>query len=421
MKHDPFVRARCRGACSQGGFTLVELMVALLLSLLLAVAILKMQSKIASQSVRMSDTGTRDTQARAAMDLITRDLSSAGFLMGASQYYCDALFTYNTSGGGFFVHHPVDALPAVSGSTMTFAPTLTLNYPSGAAPLIASDVLMMTMATDSTQFNDATNPTQTGSPTSGVNPLATGQLPLVSTTGLTAGDAAIVSVRLANATLGMKACLRVPVSTVTGTGITSSMGPIMPPGTYNDFVAPVAAAGFPAALTNGPLFSSNTTDIGNNTSPSPTSTQVFNVYYVDNGSGYPVLMRAQYSLADDKPTLLVPAPQPIAAGVVALRVSFGVDTAFNNTVGTYESAAQVTANNHWGLVRSVRVGLVTRTINDDPNADYTSANAAAPAASSITIGPALKPWFPAFNVPVSSHRYVVNTTEIAYRDWLWRN
>ncbi len=398
------------------GFTLVELLVALLLSLLLAIAILKMQTKMAAQSMRISDSGVRDTQARAALDLITRDLTSAGFLMGGAQYYCDALITYNSGGPGYFVHHPVDSLAAVSGTKMKFAPSLTLNYPGAAASGVASDVLITAATTDSTQFNDQTNPIRKGMAAAGANPLTSGIAPLAAATsasgGLVVGDAAIVRAPINTAA----ACLRVPITAVTASAVTSGAGTTMPGTFYAGFVPQAASAGFSGALTNAGIFNARIVDIGT----AATSTQLMNVYYVDGSASYPVLMRAQYSLADDT---VITSPQPIAAGVVSLQVSYGVDVGSTGGVTTYESAASATANSHWSSVRSVRVALVTRTINDDPNADNTISGNAYVAPTNVPIGPAsaATAWFPALTVPASSHRFMVNTTEVAYRNWLWKN
>ena len=407
---------------SDGGFTLVELLVALLLSLLLAVAILKMQTKMASQTVRVADSGTRDTQARAAMDLITRDLTSSGFLLGASQYYCNAVLTYNSgTSPGYFAHHPVDAVSAVSGTKMPFAPSLTLNYPSGTAAAVTSDVLVTTLSTASTQFNDNTNPVLRGT-VSAPLPLTSGIAPLRATTGLTKGDTAIVQVPIN----GSLACLRVPVTSfAVNASMTSLSGTTMPTNFYTGFVAPVASAGL-GTLTNVGIYNSRVVDIGIATSsPTTASPQQFAVYYIDGSSNpYPVLMRGQYSMVDDS---VVTAPQPIAAGVVALHVAFGVDkaTPLSGGVTAYEDGPTVTTNNDWSLVRSVRVALVTRTINDDPNSDNTISGNAVSAPTSVQIGTASNPWTGSsaltITVPASKHRYVVNTTEVAYRNWLWKN
>ncbi len=394
---------------ASAGFTLVELLVALLLSLILAVAILKVQTKMASQSMRVADTGTRDTQTRAAMDLITRDLTGAGFLFGNGRHNCDAIVTYNSTGTSYFAHHPVDSLVAVNNTTMTFAPTLKLNYPSGAAATAgtASDVLLMVNTTASTSFN-SNAPIKTTT-TSLANPLSTGIVPMNGSAGLVLKDAAIMQLPLS----GANPCIRVPVDAFTLNTLTSlSGGTIMPTGSYAGFVSPLTSAGF-ATLTNVSIFNSYVTDIGS----AATSTQVVTAYYIDGSGPFPVLMRAQYSLADDS---AISPPQPIAAGIVALRVSYGVDPGNTGSVTAYEEAATVTTSNHWGAIRSVRVALVTRTINDDPNSDYTLSSTVAPSTTSIPI-PVSAPtaWFAAIKVPASKHRYTVNTTEVAYRDWLW--
>jgi hypothetical protein len=294
---------------------------------------------------------------------------------------------------------------------MPFAPSLTLNYPPGGSAVL-SDVLVTMVSTQSTQFNDVTNPVLRSTAASAA-PLTDGKVPMIDTTGLTVGNAAILRAPLGNA----PACMRVPISTgTTSTLLTSASGTTMPSNFYTGFAAPATAAGFATALSNVGIFNARVVDIGNKA----TSSQAFNVYYVDGSGTYPVLMRAQYSLVDDT---AITAPQPIAAGVVALRVSYGVDPGSTGSVTDYMSSATVTASKYWGFVRSVRVSLVTRTINDDPSADNGGTTFAAP--TSITIGPpslgASSAWPAAIAVPASQHRFIVNTTEVAYRNWLWKN
>ncbi len=402
---NPSARRVARHAAA--GFTLVELMVALLLSLLLAVAVLKMQTKMASQTMRVADTGTRDTQTRAAMDLITRDLSSAGFLLGDLSHSCPAVLTYDSgTATGYFAHHAVDSLVATSSSKMAFAPSLTLNYPAGTSSMVASDVLVVMGTTAATQFN---NVLPNAAAVAG-NPLVTGVVKMSKTNGFVKGDAAIMQLLLGNDL----PCVRVPVSDFTAnSSMTSTGGTIMPSASYNGFVTPLATAGFSTALTNTGIYTSKVVDIGTAT----TTTQLFTVYYVDGSGSFPVLMRAQYSLADDS---VVTAPQPIAAGVVSLRVSYGVDPTGAGSATAYEEAAQVTTNKHWSVVRSVRVALVARTINDDPVADTTTTYAAPTSIAIPASAPVSGAWFASISVPASHHHYTVNTTEVAYRNWLWK-
>lgn len=405
MNMPPILRSRRAPRRPVAGFTLVELMVALLLSLLLAVAILKMQTKTASQSVRIQDTDTRDTQARAALDLMTRDITSSGFLFGNLMHTCAALVTYNSGGPGYFAHHPVDSVSAVTGTKMKFAPSITLNYPAGAVSAVQTDVLVTMASSATTQFTKTDTSVFRGDTSAVLNPLSTGVAPTKATSGFTNGDTAVMQTPLG----GDLPCLRVPISTFTSTTMTSTSGTIMPSGGYSGFVTPMANAGFSTALTNVGIFTSWITDIGT----AATSTQQFAVYYIDGSGNFPVLMRGLYSLADDT---VISAPQPIAAGVVSLRVSYGVDPTSSGSVTAYEEAAAVTSNKHWSFVRSVRLALVTRTINDDPNADTPGSTYP----TTIPIGPVSSAWFTSLSVPTSKHRYIVNTTEVGYRNWLWK-
>jgi type IV pilus assembly protein PilW len=374
------------------GFTLVELLVAMVLSMILAIALLKMQASLGRQTVRTSDVGIRDTQARAAMDLITQDLTSAGFELGGTQNKCNALLTYDTQ--GYFVHHRVDAVAASNGATMKFAPALTLNYPTGST---TSDVLVTTSSTLSTNYNEATFPivrvASAGTPTS------TGVVTLASALGTgtqATGDAGLLQVPVNT----MLACMRVPMS-VTGLVVTSA-GTTMPASNYAGFSAQLSAAGFTGTITDAEVFASRFVDMGQTASP----TQVTTTWYVDNSGTFPVLMRATYSLLDDT---LQGQAQTIAAGVVSLQVLFGVDPGNTGAVTAYESAATVTTNKHWDNILTAKLALVTRTLNDDPD----SANYTGP--TSIAIGTP----FANVTVPASKHRYIVNTTEVALRNYAW--
>jgi hypothetical protein len=127
---------------------------------------------------------------------------------------------------------------------------------------------------------------------------------------------------------------------------------------------------------------------------------------VDNSGTFPTLMRANYSLLDDT---IIGVPQSIAAGVVSLQVLFGVDPANTGAVTAYESAATVTASKHWDTVLTAKLALVTRTVNDDPDSTgYTGP-------TTVVIGTP----FTNLTVPASQHRYTVNTTEVALRNYAW--
>lgn len=387
----------------QAGFTLIELMVAMLVALVLAAALVLLQAKLSQQVVRSRDVAARDDQARLAMDRIVADLSSAGFLFGGTQMICNALFSYNSATSALSTRHPVDAVVASNGLTLGFAPSLTLNYPPTG---VSSDVLVMTGSADSSRFNDATAPLINAAPSSTIKPVTTGSVPLVSTGGVAAGDAGILQVPLS----GKRACVRVPLSTVqAGVSVSSAVGATMPSTYYAAFSTPMTNAGFASGLTDAAIFQGQMVDIGT----TATSTLFTTVYYVSNPSGgYPTLMRATYNLVDDS---VVGTPQAIAAGVIALQVRFGVDPGNTGAVTEYDTAATVTTNKTWDFVRSIRILLVGRPLTDDPDTTYTWP-------SSPNIG--LSSPFTDFAIPKSPadmthRRYSVQQTEIAARNQLW--
>jgi type IV pilus assembly protein PilW len=384
------------------GFTLIELMVALLLSLVLGVALLKMQGKLGEQTVRTADVGVRDTQARAAMDQITKDLSGAGFLFGGTQNFCSVLMTYNSAVAGYFMHHPADGQAAVTGAKMMFAPSLTLNYPPSGSS-IPSDVLIITGSQATTNF--VTYPLQTVKINTTYTPMTTGVLPLDNSAGFASGDVGILQVPVG----GKRACLRVPLSMTAN--VVTSTGALMPANFYTGFSGQMAAAGFSDVLSNTAIQQAEAAmvDMGSPATPVQTTT----AFYVDKGTGsFPVLMRATYSLLDDT---VIGTPQPIAAGVISMQVRFGVDPGGTGAITEYETAAKVTANKYWDSVRSIKIALVTRTLSDDSAYTVTSVPVA-------DLQPPMPgdPFIDLTNLTETKRRYVVHKTEIASRNLLWK-
>ena len=389
---------------SQRGVTLIELMVALLLAMLLSVAILLIQRTLAFQNARTSDIALRDNEARAGMDLIAHDLSGAGFLFGGSQLPCDALLTYNSATtADFYARFPVDAIAASSGTAMPFTATLTLNYPVAAAG-IASDVLVITAATGADNFSDATAPLVAVAPNAAYTPMTSGVLPLVSSTGVTAGHVALLKVPDS----GKRACIRVPVTAIgaaSGSVNVASSGALMPPNFYTGFAPQMAPNGLAGPLSNAELFQARLIDLGD---PAAAATQTTTAFYIDGSANpWPTLMRATYSLLDDQ---IVGAPQPIAAGVVSLQLLFGVDPGNTGQVTAYETGAQLRTNVHQGAVLSIRVAMVTRALYAD--ADFSNSAGTVPIAG----GFASVPIPPAY----SRHRYIVHQTEVALRNCRWQ-
>lgn len=386
---------------SQRGVTLIELMVSLVLSMMLSIVILLSWRGILQQKTRTADVTLRDSEIRAAMDLIMHDLSSAGFLFAGAHTGCDALFISNAQ--GYRAHYPVEAAAAVSGSTMGFAPSLTLNYPVVAAGM-PSDVLAITSASGASSFGDSSTPVVSVAPNAAYDVMATATLPLVSTASLTAGHVGVLQVPDS----GQRVCLRVPLTTLgsgSGSANVSSSGSLLAAGNYAGFGALMTPNGFTGPLSNAEIYQGRLIDLG--APPPATQVHLKTVFYIDGSTNaWPTLMRASYSLLDDSQ---IGIPQPIAAGVVSLQVLFGVDPGGTGAVTAYETGAQVRTNIHQTVVRSVRVALVARTLYPDASFSNT--------ASSVTIPGG----FGAVPIPTSyaQHRYVVYQTEQALRNVLW--
>lgn len=391
---------------AQAGFTLVELMVALGLSMILAIVLLKMQAALGQQRMRTSDIAERDAELRASMDIITQDMSSTAFLFGNMTQPCEAIFSYNGAGTAhYFTRHQVDAIAASSGTAMNFATSLTLNYPPSSTP---SDVLVITSSNDASQFNDAIASLNRGDQNSATNPFTTGTMQLaIDQTPPVVGHTALVEAAIQNAAgTYQNACFRVPVTANPSVNVYTSSGTLMPPTFYAGFQPSLTAAGF-GTLGNGQLLASpKYVDIGAPASPTQTTT----AYYIDNSGAFPVLVRSQWSVLDDT---AIGTPQQVAAGVVSLQARF------NTGSGNYLTAAAVTSGGLWNQVCSVRVAIVTRSISDDPDPNYVWTPTA------ITPGTATSvvPGSPFSAVPVATafqhRRFLLQTTELAVRNSLW--
>lgn len=393
----------------QGGFTLIELMVALALSLVLAVALLVMQVNLGKNTVRNADVGVRDVQARAAMDMMTQDVSGAGFLFGGTQNLCATVMTYN--GSGYYIHHSVDGLAAANGTALNFAKAQTLDYPP-AGSTVPSDVLVTTVSGNGASLsvpliNVTADPTN--------SPLTTGSLPLNSTAGMATADVGIAQAPM-NSRL---ACMRVVLTGVTSSAVQSLAT------TYSGYATQTVTAGYTGSLTNAQFYAGGSfADFGPPVAVAAPAVPPYATiaYYVsNNGGSYPVLMRAVYNLLDDTQSYA----QPIAAGVVSLQARFGVDTTGTGVVTPpYKTALQVTTANQWDLVRSVRIAIVMRSLVDDPDpAYYWTPTAATPGTPATATGAGtVSPGGSFTNVPVpigSKRRYLLQQTEIATRNLLW--
>jgi type II secretory pathway pseudopilin PulG len=427
--------SRRRGPAA--GFTLVELLVALALSMILVGVMITAQSKMAAQTVRNADSETRDNEARTALDLINRTVTGAGFLLGGSPQACNEMFTYNSgaqSTSKYFVHHPVDAVAASDGLYLPFASGLQLTYPKSSGTPTPSDVLAVTTSSDATGFDSNNAPIIAVAPNSAYTPMSTGKFPLQTTTGLVAGDTAILQVALTNRV----ACFRIPVGTLSSASgspdLDDSAANALMPGTFlNGYASALTTAGY-GTMTDAAVFQGQVVDITYVPPGSPASTPrstsaVTVVFYVDQDANYlfPVLKMATYSFKDDS---VRTAPQIVAAGVVSLQVRFGVDPGKTGAITAYEDAATVTSNNDWDTVRSTKVAIVSRSLTTESDmvgsgAAITSIPICATGKVNTPVSPCIESGFnfSTVNIPSNgsqqNHRYIVNTLEIANRNALW--
>lgn len=432
---------------AQHGVTLIELMVALVISMLLAMAVMLVQKNLVTQKSRGSDVALRDNEARAAMDLIAHDMSGGGFLLGGTDLRCDELFTYNSAaGGGYVARLPVDAMAAAANAVVPFAPTLTLNYPT-AAQNVPSDVLAINGATDATTFgNGPTGAAPTvplfQNPT--YSPMNAGVMPVTTTTGLTAGHVGVLQIPNLSLAAGSfltgvaypnrqapYACIRLPISAISiaNRTVSSAAGAIFPGAYVGGFSANLMAAnGFTGPLSDALIYNGSAlVDLGAPTPANPTPTQRTTVYYIDNSNAWPTLMRAQYSLLDDAmvamPQQAAPAAQPVAAGVVSLQVLFGVDPGSTGQVTAYKTAAQVKAAPYLQhVILTAKVLLVTRTLYPDPETNANAADAyIAPPTVAIPSNAPTPGDFQPVPIPAAfaKYRFVAHVTETALRDFTW--
>ncbi len=292
----------------------------LALGLIVCLALVAIQLKLTAHNARTTHISARDNEARVAMDIITREVSGGGFLLGGLN--CPAVLNYNASAPspGYFATLPVSSISARSGLALPFVNggAIVLNYPSTASGVV-SDVLVVSATAGAGKMNAGV---VSAVPNAAFSPTTDGRLPVLRAGTLAAGDTALVQVTLDSAT-GQWLCLRVPVSalgTASGSPFMQSSGSYMPAGFYAGFSTRVPLAGMTGTIGNAQLQQARVIDID----PAALSNQRTFAYYVDNADTWPVLMRATFNAANDTQ---IGTPQAIAAGVVSLQVLFGVDTA----------------------------------------------------------------------------------------------
>lgn len=411
----------------QRGLSLVELMIALVIGLIFSLSVLLVQAHLTRENVQMSDVALRDSQARAALDLVTRDLSNAGFMLGGVQSRCSITLAYNSGlTNSSFAQYPVSAAPQPLALPTSTSPLPTGTPDPGAygnATQQFTDMLLMTGTDTSLQLpsNGTTAAyvvqNSTTKAASGQGALNSSTLPLGSTAGINPGDAALLRMPLN----GKLVCFRVPIADVgpstapSSTYIDSKSTHLFPSTGYSAFESQLQAAGIlPAGggLSNADFIQSRLTDLG----PSSSTTQRTIVYYIGNyadasGGKYPELVRAVLNSQTDA---LISA-NPVAAGVVSLQALFGVDETNSGGVTNYLTWPDVVSGNYTNDVRSVLFALLTKTLHADPK--YNAPSKIAIPSPAGTGNDA----FTAYTVPTiyAQDRFSLIESEIAVRNQLW--
>ena len=414
------VRAKRRpGSGRARGLTMVEMLVALALGLVVAAVIVIVQAFLFRQNAVSSAEMASNNEARTALDMVSRDVSSAGFLFGGFQNSCGVTLAYDSGGvssSGFVSQYPVWAKAAATGASLPVLSGPTLNYPPAGSSIV-DDVLVVTSALDASQFTNTSSPEiylvqfGTTQSSSGGGAISSTQLPvdtlnLNNTQGINAGDSALLQVPMN----GQLVCLRIPIvsiGTATGQGATyikSKPSSYMPTNGYSDFSTQLNALGLPS-LSNPLLLQSRILDTG----PATGSNQRTQIYYIDRATyAWPTLMRMTVNTATD--TII--STTPVAAGVVDMQVLFGVGS---GSVTQYLRWNQVVAGGLASQVRTAQLGLVLRSLHPDVNY-HAPASIALP---SPTLGPATFTAYPVQAAESQDH-FAAYTTEIPIRNNLWQ-
>lgn len=391
-------------------------MVSVAIGLVLTVAVLYLQLKLTSQNVRTTDTAVRDNEARAAMDLITRDLSGGGFLHGGSSTNCYTVLNYNTAlpAPNYFAGFPVSSVAGGVGVALPFvaSPGITLNYPvTGSAN--RSDVLIVRTTADASQFSATLNPVVPTMDNTAFLPMSTTQLPFATNPPppLKAGDVGLLQVSVGTPPNALLACLRVPISTApvaaNGSAFITSSGAFMPAAGYGGFATQFAGIGLNGGISDILLRSSKVIDLG----AAANTNQFVNAYFVDNSYRWPTLVRATVNALTD---VEVPnTRQEVAAGVVSFQVLFGVGSA-STGVTAYKSWPQVLSSGNVGNVLTVRVLILQRSLYPDKDFNNSSvyANGVIPLSTQFN-----QSGYADYTIPSQeiSSRFVAQETELTVR------
>jgi len=406
----------------QDGFTLIELMVALVIASILAIVILTVLVFSFNSNKSSSDVTSNNNNGRTALTLLTRDIGSAGFMFGNAQSACATTLAYDSAATPQYIqYNPAWATTQSAGTTLPLggAAATVENYPPVGSANV-SQVLMMTEA--------PSVPAYAGIPTGG-GPAPLRQLPSQiyaapygNWAGAMASTTLIVNSQQNNANNGdtgfihvpmngTAVCLRIPIVSTSANSITSLPSTYMPGGGYTDYATELTSLGIYGlgTLTVSNLQHASIVDLG-----SSSATLQAIQYWIDSSGAFPVLMRGVYNVLNDQP---VGQAEAIAPGVVSLQTLFGTVPSGSppGTSPTFKAWGQVTPSTD--QVVSVAVAIVTRSLHDD-NTYTAPATITIPQPATGLVAP--NAFVNYTRDAAETHRHFqVNTVLIALRDATW--
>ncbi len=302
---------------NQQGVTLVELMVAMVLSMFLVGGVTQIYLSN-SQSYRVTEASSRvQENSRFAFRFLTRDIRMAGY-QGCAGQTMTVTNTLNPSGSSFLYDFGVAVQGFEATGSSTWTPTVDASITS---PLGGSDILVIRGMFDegieiTGQPNNAADCNNSSS--------YTADLKVSSAGSLLGGDIVIAG-----------DCSRASIFQITninpGGNIVHNTGGATTPGNSTKDLATCYAG-------NGQLYK--------------VVTRVF--YIRNNTAGIPSLYSKDGAAN----------AQELVEGVEDMQIEYGLGSGVNNLLASFETANTVNTNNDWDRVISVRINLLMRSIQD---------------------------------------------------------
>lgn len=322
---------------NQHGFTIVELMVALVVSLLAATGIYTIFSQSSAQQARTGETQDMWQQARIAMAMIERDVRMVGYGMDTAG--CSRTLTYDSrldSSFQYFESYPIE-------SETQLAPTY--SYDPTASAGIGTQVVTVRYASDTSNGVPVTKITEVPANTAA-------DLKVSTSAGMAVKDRLLLKL-----TSGV--CAIVQITNINGSG--SNINVVHNSGASGPYNPPRAVE----------ALGSNATPAVTITAADMLDATIYNLGQGDNTHIYSISNDTDIGpLSNDAtPTLMLtsynatvaPTTQPIARGIVALQVRYGYDTNNDGNVDAYDvwDTARIDA------ARTVRIAMLARSALPD--------------------------------------------------------